>query len=297
MRTSRTLCHPASVEVSRLDARARESRIPIDYNGLLESHVDPRVGAVPAECRPDEGPRRGAPRATALGEAGRRRQVHRAAPRAGQAAGARADRAGCSTRVAVSRAFAARGMGSLRRRRALGRDRHRHRPRLRARSDDRGERRDGQGRHLLSDDGQEARAGAAGRARESPAVHLSRRLRRRVPAAAGRSLSRSRPLRPHLLQPGAHVGRAHPADRRRDGIVHGRRRLRAGHVGRNDHRQGHGHDFPGRAAAGEGRHRRRSDRRGTRRRRRPHAAVGRRRLPGRRRRACAADLRGPSSAR
>ena len=31
----------------------------------------------------------------------------------------------------------------------------------------------------------------------------------------------------------------HPADRRGDGLVHRRRRLRAGDVGRNDHRQGH----------------------------------------------------------
>ena len=44
-------------------------------------------------------------------------------------------------------------------------------------------------------------------AAEPPAVHLPRRLRRRVPAAAGRGLPRPRPLRPHLLQPGAHVGR------------------------------------------------------------------------------------------
>ena len=36
-------------------------------------------------------------------------------------------------------------------------------------------------------------------------VHLARRLRRRVPAAAGRGLPGSRALRAHLLQPGAHV--------------------------------------------------------------------------------------------
>ena len=39
------------------------------------------------------------------------------------------------------------------------------------------ERRDGQGRHVLPDDGQEAPAGAGDRAREPPAVHLPRRLR------------------------------------------------------------------------------------------------------------------------
>ena len=58
------------------------------------------------------------------------------------------------------------------------------------------------------DHGQEAPARAAGRAREPAAVRLPGRLRRRVPAAAGRGLPRSRALRPHLLQPGAHVGRA-----------------------------------------------------------------------------------------
>ena len=73
-----------------------------------------------------------------------------------------------------------------------------------------------------------------------------------------------------------------------DGLVHGRRRLRAGDVRRNDHRQGHRHDLPGRPAAREGGDRRRSDGRGARRRRRPHAALRRRRLLRRRRRARAA---------
>ena len=40
-------------------------------------------------------------------------------------------------------------------------------------------------------------------AAEPPALHLPRGLRRRLPAAAGRGLPRPRPLRPHLLQPGA----------------------------------------------------------------------------------------------
>jgi hypothetical protein len=57
------------------------------------------------------------------------------------------------------------------------------------------------------------------------------RFRRRLPAAPGRGLSRSRSLRPDLLQPGAHVGRADSAGGRRPGIVHRRRRLRAGDVG------------------------------------------------------------------
>ena len=44
---------------------------------------------------------------------------------------------------------------------------------------------------------------------------------------AGRGVPGPRPLRAHLLQPGADVGGGHPADRRGAGLVHGRRRLRA----------------------------------------------------------------------
>ncbi len=68
---------------------------------------------------------------------------------------------------------------------------------------DRRQRRHRQGRHLLPDDGQEAPARAGGRPRQPPAVRLPRRLRRRVPAQAGRRLPRPRALRPDLLQPGA----------------------------------------------------------------------------------------------
>ena len=107
----------------------------------------------------------------------------------------------------------------------------------RSRMRDRLQRRDGQGRHLLPDDGEEAPAGAGDRAREPPAVHLPRRLRRREPAEPDRRVPRPRPLRPHLLQPGDDVGGGHPAGRRRDGLVHGGRRVRAGDVGRVDHRQ------------------------------------------------------------
>ena len=65
------------------------------------------------------------------------------------------------------------------------------------------QRRDGQGRHLLPDDRQEAPARPGDRAPEPAAVHLPGRLGRRVPAAPGRGLPRPRALRPHLLQPGA----------------------------------------------------------------------------------------------
>ena len=75
----------------------------------------------------------------------------------------------------------------------------------------------------------------------------------------------------------------HPADRRGHGLVHRRRRLRAGDVRRDDHRQGHGHDLSRRPAAREGGDRRGGHRRGARRRRRAHAALRRRRLLRRRR--------------
>ena len=89
----------------------------------------------------------------------------------------------------------------------------------------------------------------------------------------------------------------HPADRRGDGLVHRRRRLRPGDVRRDRHRQGPGHDLPRRPAAGEGRHRRGRHRRGARRRRRARPHVRRRRPPGRRRRPRAGDRARRSSAR
>ena len=123
------------------------------------------------------------------------------------------------------------------------------RPRVR----DRRQRRDRQGRHLLPDDGQEAPARAGGRAAQPAAVHLPRRLRRRVPAAAGRGLPRPRALRADLLQPGDDVRARHPADRGGDGLLHRRRRLRAGDERRVRDRPRAGHDLPRRPAAGEGR--------------------------------------------
>ena len=60
------------------------------------------------------------------------------------------------------------------------------------------------------------------------ALPLSGRFRRRQPAAMARGLPGQEPFRPHLLQPGQHVGAGHPADRRGHGLVHGGRRLCAG---------------------------------------------------------------------
>ena len=92
----------------------------------------------------------------------------------------------------------------------------------------------------------------------------------------------------------------HPAARRGDGLVHGRRRLRAGDERRDRHRARAGHDLPRRPAAGEGGHRRGGHRRGARRRRRARPQVRGRRPPGRRRRARAGhpalDRRDPAAA-
>ena len=145
---------------------------------------------------------------------------------------------------------------------------------------DRGQRRHHQGRQLSSDDGEEASARAGDRAREPAALHLSGRLRRRQSADADRSVSRPRAFRPHLLQPGDSVEPAHSADRRGDGLLHRRRRLCAGDVGRDHHRQEPGHHLPRRPAAGEGGDRRGGERGGPGRRRPACAQVGRRRSSG-----------------
>ena len=189
----------------------------------------------------------------------------------------------------VSGAVAARGVGNVRRRGAGRRHCHRHRAVAGPRGRGGRQRRDGQGRHLLSDDGQEASARAGDRAAEPSAVRVPGRLGRRVSAAAIGGLSRPRALRAHLLQHGADVGRGNSAGGGGDGIVHGGRRLRAGDVRRKHHRARAGHDFPRRPAAGARGHRRRGQRRGTGRRRRAHAALRGERPSGGRRRACARD--------
>ncbi len=131
----------------------------------------------------------------------------------------------------------------VRRRHPWRRAHHRHRPRRGPRMRDRGNDSTIKGgtyypltvkKHLRA---QEIAA------REPSALHLSRRLRRRQPAAPDRGLPRPRALRPHLLQPGAAVGGRHRADRRGHGLVHGGRRLRAGHVRRDHHRARAGHDL------------------------------------------------------
>ncbi len=171
----------------------------------------------------------------------------------------------------------------------------RHRPRRGPRMRHHRQRRHHQRRHLLPDDGEEASARPGDRVREPAAVHLSRRFRRRQPAAPDRRVSRPRPLRPHLLQPGQSLGGGHRPDRGRDGLVHGGRRLRAGDVRRDDHRARAGHDLSRRPAAGEGRDRGGGERGRPWRRRRPCAALRRRRPYGRRRQSCARRSAGASS--
>ena len=223
---------------------------------------------------------------------GRRRARDRAPSVARQAHGAGAHRPARRPRHGLPRAERSRRLGDLRRRGAGGRDRDRDRgdrgPLLRRRR----ERRDGQGRLVLPAHRQEAPARPGGRRAEPPAVRLSRRLRRRVPATAGRRLPRPRALRAHLLQPGAPVREEHPAGRRRDGILHRRRRLRPRDERRDDHRRGNRHDLHRRPAARESGHRRGRDRRGARRRSTPHATLGRRR-PLRRLRRARARARAP----
>ena len=198
----------------------------------------------------------------------------------------------------VARALAARGLRRLRRRGAGRRARHGDRHGLRSRVRDRGQRRHRQGRLVLPADGQEAPPRAGDRAREPPAVHLPRRLRRRLPPAPGRGLPRPRPLRAHLLQPGAHVVGRHPAARRGHGLVHRRRRLRACDVRSERDRPGHGDDLPRGPAAREGRDGRGGHRRGARRRRRARAHLGRGRRARELRRARArAAARGGRGAR
>ena len=104
--------------------------------------------------------------------------------------------------------------------------------------DDRRQRRHREGRHLLSAHREEASARAGDRAAEQSALHLPGRFRRRESAQPGRGVSRPRAFRPHLLQPGQHVGGRHSADRLRHGLLHGGRRLCAGDVRRVDHGAG-----------------------------------------------------------
>ena len=177
----------------------------------------------------------------------RRRPRRRTGPRAARGAEedvrARSRGQAARLRLAVPGAVGAGGARALRRRGARRRPRDRDRTRFRPRGHGRRQRRDGQRWHLLSDDGQEASASAGDRRAEPAGLRLPRRLRRRVSSSPGGGVPGPGPLRAHLLQPGANVGQAHPAGRRRDGLLHRGRRLRAGDVGRGGDRQRRRNDF------------------------------------------------------
>ncbi len=178
------------------------------HERVLSTHVATRRAPSSSATRPSTAELarrapRAARRAPPLAAA---RRLARAPRRARQAAAARAGRPPARPRQPLPRALAARRRGPLRRRRAGRRDHHRDRPGRGPRGRRRRQRRHRQRRHLLPDDGEEAPAGAGGGAAEPPALRLPGRLRRRLPADAGRGLPRPRALRPHLLQPGDDVG-------------------------------------------------------------------------------------------
>ena len=203
---------PASRGALPTTAAAARRAQAFSTNGLRQGMSAPRIDSkhrhrqrrFPRPRRAQPRARRGAARATSPKAAlGGTEKQPRAPRRARQAAAARPGRAAARSGLAVPRDRPARRLRPVRRRGAgRGHDR-RHRPRLGPRGDDRRQRRDGEGRRLLSADGEEASARAGDRAAEPAALRLSGRQRRREPAAPGRGLPRPRAFRPHLLQPGA----------------------------------------------------------------------------------------------
>ena len=219
--------------------RGRGSRGILRPMPVIESHVDTGVGGVPREPRPHGRPGGRPARAPGPRRGGRRRGGRAAPPRAGQAASSASASSGCSTAArrswrsgpwprhglydgAAPAAGLVTGIGRVQRPRGHGGGQRRHR----------------EGRDLLPAHREEAPARAGDRRGEPPALRLPRRLGRGLPAAPGRGLPRPRPLRPHLLQRGAHERAGHPPDQRGARLLHGGRGLRAGHERRGGDREG-----------------------------------------------------------
>ena len=138
--------------------------------------TQPPLGRVPGQCRRDARPGRRPARAGRQGRGRRRRGRARQAHGARQAAAARPRADAARPGHALPGARAAGRARHVQRRRARRRRHRRHRPRQRRRLHDRLQRRHGEGRHLLPDDGEEAPARAGDRAAEPPALHLPGRL-------------------------------------------------------------------------------------------------------------------------
>ena len=156
---------------------------------------------------------------------GGRPRRHRPAARQGADDRPRARRRADRPRVSVPGTRPLGRLPNLRRlgRRARRRGHHRRRHGRRAGGHGRGQRRHGQGRRLLPDDHQENPPRPGNRRAEPLAAGLPRRLLGRLPADAGRGLSRRRRLRPGLPQQRRALGPGRPATRRDHGQLRRRR--------------------------------------------------------------------------
>ena len=215
----------------------------------IKSKLDPRSEEFQANARTMAAPAPPAnPAPRGAGEARRPRQA------AAARAGAPAARSG----LALPRTVAARGLRHVRRRCPRRRHHHRHRPRI------------GRECVVVANDAtvkggtyfpmtvkKHLRAQEIARQNRLPCIYLV--------DSGGAFL----PTWDEVFPDRDHFGRifynqanmsarGHSADRRGDGLVHRRRRLRAGDVRRDHHRQATRARFSRRAAAGESGHRRRS---------------------------------------